>query len=237
MMRPIQIVKTLVVAAGLWLGPAGASGADVTGPVVYRVDYRAGDLVPWQWYTSTRGLEKAEQTAAALRQTGFDAQVVPEAARTASAIPVPVVVGSPGYVFYYYNQGAYPGFWWTRWYYARHAAFHYYYSHWAGWYYANRGAWNAHGSAWHAGHWAWSHGHHGVTAHHAAYHAGHHVANRTDALNRHAAHNGGHHGHTHAQAGKHAHGNAHHAGSGGHGGHTGAHRGGHHGGGHHGRHG
>jgi hypothetical protein len=193
----------------------------------YRVNYRPSANDPWQLYTESRSLPKANTIANEMRQSGYLAEVVddatplpqfyPDAANTSASGYYPTSNYAADYNTYIlpgggsgYGYGWYGG--WHPWY--RHRVYPNYW--WNGGRYWHGAGWGGHywGHGWnHAYNWGdhWNHSHRNWNYSHPdrgthATHAEHHAA---------AAHHGfaGHRATAgHGQAGHHAaaaHGNQH----------------------------
>src|SRR5262249_15909782 len=128
------LFAVLVCAGGISTQTPSARGQDGqaragSNSLRYRVNYRPSPNDPWQLYSETRSLEKANMIASEVKESGYQAQVVddltpshqpyPDASETSASSYYPTSNWTADYNYYVvpgrqYNYGWYGG--WNPWY-------------------------------------------------------------------------------------------------------------------------
>jgi hypothetical protein len=195
---PKDVAEAGNTATQVGAGQEGKPGAD---QLRYRVNYRPADSEPWQLYSETRSLAKANSMAFEMKEAGYQAQVVddltpapqpyPDASETSASNYYPTSNWASDYNYYVvpgrsYNYGSYGG--WNPGYGYRSYP-NYCWNGGSSW---NSGSWRGHywnngwrrGEGWNSSHRYWNNSHvdrgthlvnherHSQNAHHM-YHAQH----------------------------------------------------------------
>ncbi|MHC5539430.1 hypothetical protein ACYOEI_14530, partial [Singulisphaera rosea] len=100
----------------------GTPGGSVAGSPRYRVNYRPSSSQPWQLYAEARTKDKANATAAEVRESGYEAEVVtnatplpqpyPDVSESSASSYYPTSNWSNDYNYYSVPGGGYNYGWW-----------------------------------------------------------------------------------------------------------------------------
>ncbi len=130
-----------LLRAGNAPAPAlGGKAQQGSNPLRYRVNYRPADSDPWQLYSETRSLDKANAIAAEVKESGYQSQVIddltpaaqpyPDASETSASGYYPTSNWASDYNYYVvpgqrnnygwyggwnpsYGYRSYPNYWWN----------------------------------------------------------------------------------------------------------------------------
>jgi hypothetical protein len=105
--RASAILPVAVLSWSVVLAPGGGARAQAPAaaaqaqagfaPLHYRVNYRPAESDPWQLYAETRTLDKANQIASDIGQTGYLTQVVDDLTPSPQPYPDAAVTSASGY--------------------------------------------------------------------------------------------------------------------------------------------